>query len=48
MLTVKSGDEVTVDTVTGCPDMVPDRSSFTFRPSLRDPCEGERMCQVIS
>ena len=33
-LTVKSGDTVTIDTVTGTPDVVPDRSKFHVPPEL--------------
>ena len=34
VLTVASGDEVTIDTISGGPDVVPDRKpAFTSRPS---------------
>src|SRR5436190_1796281 len=36
VLTIASGDEVTVDTVTGGPDVVPDRSKFHVPPELAD------------
>src|SRR5437588_11936766 len=36
VLTIASGDEVTVDTVTGGPDVVPDRSKFDVPPDLAD------------
>src|SRR5437879_11833553 len=36
VLTIASGDEVTVDTVTGSPDVVPDRSRFYVPPELAD------------
>jgi acetamidase/formamidase len=36
VLTIASGDEVTVDTVTGGPDVVPDRSKFHIPPELAD------------
>ena len=34
VLTIESGDEVTVDTVSGGPEMVPDRSQFHIPPEL--------------
>ncbi len=34
ILTIESGDEVTVDTVSGGPDVVPDRSKFFVPPEL--------------
>src|SRR4029077_3664918 len=36
VLTIGSGDEVTVDTVSGGPDVVPDRSRFHVPPELAD------------
>ena len=33
VLTVASGDEVTIDTISGGPDMIPPDPSFTSRPS---------------
>src|SRR3954453_9708239 len=36
VLTIRSGDEVTVDTVSGGPDVVPDRSKFHIPPELAD------------
>ena len=36
VLTIASGDEVTVDTITGGPDVVPDRSKFHVPPELAD------------
>jgi acetamidase/formamidase len=36
VLTIESGDEVTIDTVTGGPDVVPDRSKFHVPPELAD------------
>ena len=34
VLTVKSGDEVTVDTISGGPDMLPDRTKFHIPPEM--------------
>ena len=34
VLTVSSGDEVTVDTISGGPDVVPDRNRFHVPPEL--------------
>ena len=34
VLTVRSGDEVTVDTISGGPDMLPDRSKFHIPPEM--------------
>ena len=34
VLTVKSGDEVTVDTISGGPDMLPDRNKFHIPPEM--------------
>ena len=36
VLTVRSGDEVTVDTVSGGPDQLPDKSKFHIPPELLD------------
>ena len=36
VLTVASGDEVTVDTVSGGPDVVPDKDKFHVPPELAD------------
>ncbi len=36
VLTVKSGDEVTIDTVSGGPEVVPDRSQFYVPPELAE------------
>src|SRR5260370_8592454 len=36
VLTIASGDEVTVETVSGGPDVVPDRSKFHIPPELAD------------
>jgi acetamidase/formamidase len=36
VLTVKSGDEVTIDTVSGGPEVVPDRSQFCVPPELAE------------
>jgi acetamidase/formamidase len=33
VLTIASGDEVTIDTISGGPDVVPDRSRFHVRPN---------------
>ena len=33
VLTIASGDEVTIDTISGGPDVVPDRASFHVPPS---------------
>ncbi len=44
VLTISSGDEVTVDTVSGGPDVVPDRSKFHIPPELADiHAKNERM-----
>ena len=44
VLTIESGDEVTIDTVTGGPDVVPDRSKFHVPPELDDiHAKNERM-----
>ena len=44
VLTIRSGDEVTVDTVSGDPDVVPDRSKFHVPPELADiHAKNERM-----
>ena len=44
VLTIKSGDEVTVDTISGGPDVVPDRSKFHVPPELADVhAKSERM-----
>ena len=34
VLTIRSGDEVTIDTVSGGPDMLPDKSQFHIPPEL--------------
>lgn len=34
VLTIASGDEVTVDTISGGPDMLPDRSKFHIPPEM--------------
>ena len=34
VMTIASGDEVTVDTITGGPEVVPDRSKFHVPPEL--------------
>ena len=36
VLTIESGDEITIDTVSGGPDVVPDRSRFHVPPELDD------------
>ena len=36
VLTIASGDEVTIDTVSGGPEVVPDRSKFHVPPELAD------------
>ena len=36
VMTIASGDEVTIDTVSGGPDVVPDRSRFHVPPELAD------------
>ena len=36
VLTVKSGDEVTIDTVSGGPEVVPDRGQFGVPPDLAE------------
>src|SRR5260221_14586803 len=36
VLTVASGDEVTIETVSGGPDVLPDRSKFHIPPQLSD------------
>jgi acetamidase/formamidase len=36
VLTVKSGDEVTVDCVSGAPDLMPDPAKFHIPPELKD------------
>src|SRR5438045_3771259 len=44
VLTIKSGDEVTVDTISGGPDVVPDKTKFHVPPELADVhAENERM-----
>src|SRR6266849_3454201 len=44
VLTIASGDEVTVDTISGGPDVVPDRSKFHVPPELADVhAKNERM-----
>src|SRR5437868_12166443 len=44
VLTIASGDEVTVDTITGGPDVVPDRSKFHVPPELFEVhAQNERM-----
>src|ERR1700710_3314256 len=44
ILTIASGDEVTVDPWTGGPDVVPDRSKFHVPPELADiHAKNERM-----
>src|SRR5512138_1334999 len=44
VMTVKSGDEVTVDTVTGGPDHIPDKNKFHIPPELFDiHAKSERM-----
>ena len=35
VLTIDSGDEVTVETISGGPDQVPDKSKFHVPPELR-------------
>src|SRR4030088_1546145 len=43
-LTIASGDEVTIDTISGGPDVVPDRSKFHVPPELADVhAQNERM-----
>ena len=36
VLTIASGDEVTIDTITGGPEVVPDRSKFHVPPELAE------------
>ena len=36
VLTIASGDEVTIDTISGGPEMVPDRNKFHVPPELAD------------
>ena len=36
VLTIASGDEVTIDTISGGPEVVPDRSQFHIPPELAD------------
>jgi len=44
VLTIESGDEITIDTVSGGPDVVPDRSRFHVPPELEDiHAKSERM-----
>ena len=44
VMTIASGDEVTVDTITGGPEVVPDRSKFHVPPELADVhAQNERM-----
>ena len=44
VLTIASGDEVTVDTISGGPDVMPDRSQFHVPPELADiHAKNERM-----
>jgi acetamidase/formamidase len=44
VLTIASGDEVTIDTITGGPDVVPDRSRFHVPPELDEVhAKNERM-----
>ena len=44
VLTVKSGDEVTIDTTSGGPDVVPDRKQFHVPPELDEVhAKSERM-----
>src|SRR5207244_10204564 len=44
VLTIRSGDEVTVDTVSGGPDVLPDKSKFHIPPELFDiHAKSERM-----
>ncbi len=49
VLTIASGDEVTVDTISGGPDVVPDRSNFMYRPnSTRCTRKTNGWCPAIS
>ena len=44
VLTIASGDEVTIDTISGGPDVVPDRSRFHVPPELAEVhAKSERM-----
>ncbi len=44
VLTIASGDEVTIDTISGGPDVVPDRSRFHVPPELAEVhAKNERM-----
>ncbi len=44
VLTIKSGDEVTVDTISGGPDVLPDRSKFHIPPEMLEVhAKSERM-----
>ena len=44
VLTIASGDEVTIDTITGGPDVVPDRAKFHVPPELDEVhAKNERM-----
>ncbi|MGY4351579.1 acetamidase/formamidase [Bradyrhizobium sp. GM7.3] len=44
VLTIASGDEVTVDTISGGPDMMPDRSKFHIPPEMHEVhAKNERM-----
>src|ERR1700756_3306830 len=36
VLTIESGDEVTIETISGGPEVVPDRSRFHIPPELAD------------
>src|SRR4051794_6937925 len=49
VLTIASGDEVTVDTVSGGPDVVPDCGKFHVPPELADiHAQNERMVPGVS
>ena len=44
VLTIKSGDEVTVDTISGSPDVLPDRDKFHIPPEMHEVhAKSERM-----
>src|SRR5438105_5592582 len=44
VMTIVSGDEVTIDTISGGPDVVPDRKLFHIPPELADVhAQNERM-----
>ena len=47
VMTIASGDEVTIDTISGGPDVVPDRNSFHVPPELAEVhARNERMVSL--